>query len=420
MTRTASLLAAGLAAAGALAAQTLEVTPARVLRDEPAAIRVSGLQPGEIFTIEAGLEDGGGARWKSLAEFQAGPDGAGDLSKLAPVKGSYKGVSALGLIWSMMPESKGVARYQPHRDMAPQVTEFHMMRQGKQVAAARLEQLAIGEGVERIPVHDGSLRGTLFVPAGKGRHPGVLVVGGSDGGLPSGQAAWLASHGFLALALAYFHYEDLPAMLQAIPLEYFGQALQWLGKRPEVSQERVAVMGTSRGGELALQLGSMFPQITAVVAYVPADVRFPACCGGGMAMSYAWTWHGQPLAFVSRFPQRQTTEGMRARIEVERTQGPILLISGESDHLWPSSEMADAVVAHLKRVHFTYSFENLKYKGAGHSAGQPSISPKWHGEVRHPVSGREIDLGGSPAGDAESTLDSMPKVLEFLKHSLPE
>lgn len=29
-----------------------------------------------------------------------------------------------------------------------------------------------------------------------------------------------------------------------------------------------------------------------------------------------------------------------------------------------------------------------------------------------------MDLGGSPRGDAESSLDAIPKVLEFLKQSL--
>jgi dienelactone hydrolase len=37
-------------------------------------------------------------------------------------------------------------------------------------------------------------------------------------------------------------------------------------------------MGASRGGELALQLGAMFPRIAAVVAYAPASVRIASCC----------------------------------------------------------------------------------------------------------------------------------------------
>jgi dienelactone hydrolase len=126
-----------------------------------------------------------------------------------------------------------------------------------------------------VQVLEDGLSGIFLSPAGQGTHPGVLVLSGSNGGVPIRPAEWLASHGYAVLALAYFHYEDLPPLMEAIPLEYFERALAWMAKRPEIASQRIAAMGTSRGGELALQLGSMFPQIRAVVAYVPADVRFP-------------------------------------------------------------------------------------------------------------------------------------------------
>ena len=43
------------------------------------------------------------------------------------------------------------------------------------------------------------------LPPGSERHPAVLVAEGSNGGVPSRPAAWLASRGFVTLALAYFH-----------------------------------------------------------------------------------------------------------------------------------------------------------------------------------------------------------------------
>jgi len=397
-------------------AQTLEVVPNRVAFDAPAAIRATGLAPNEHMSIRAELTDGGGQRWAAQADFIVGADGSVDTSKQAPVGGSYKEISPLGVIWSMLPVSKNVQAYQGTRDLGPQITEFHLMRKSQKLADARLEQVVLAEGVRRIPVHDGPLRGVFFAPAGSERRPGILVVPGSNGGVPLRPAAWLASHGFAALALAYFRYEDLPQQLEDIPLEYFQQALAWIRGRPEVAPDRLAVMGTSRGGELALQLGSMFPAISAVVAYVPADVRYASCCQ--MTGGPAWTWQGRALPYlVPRFGRSPETVA-RAAIEAERTHGPILMISGEDDHLWHSWEMADNVVSRLKRSHFQYSFENLKYPHAGHSAGRPGIQPAWHGQVRNPTSGRENDLGGSAKGDAESTIDSMPKVIEFLQRNL--
>jgi dienelactone hydrolase len=402
-----------------VSAQNLQVTPKRVMADESAAIVVTGLQPNEHAAIQAELTDGVGHVWKAQAEFISDEQGVIDASKQAPVSGSYKELSAMGLIWSMLPAEKRVALYQPPRNFAPQTIEFRLMRKGEAVSTAQLEQVFLAEGEQRLALKEGDLRGVLFLPASKERRPGVLVLSGSNGGAPVRQAAWLASHGFAAMALAYFRYDDLPDKLEAIPLEYFGKALVWMSNRPEIQPDRLAVMGTSRGGELALQLGSMFKAITAVVAYVPANVRFPACCGDNR-VPYAWTWTGKPLAWVPPRMMRNLEVARDGAIAVENTHGPILLISGEDDHVWDSSGMANAVIGRLKLNHFPHEFEHLRYPHAGHGAGKPDITPAWHGEVRQPVSGRAMDLGGSARGDALSSLDAMPKVIEFLQRSLQQ
>jgi dienelactone hydrolase len=403
-------------ALGVAFAQTLEVTPNRVMLDESTVIRASGFGPNDHVSIQAELVDGGDQSWSSQAEFIADAQGVVDTSKQAPVKGSYAEVSAMGLIWSMKPAAKHVPSYRPPRDLGSQIINFRLVRRGQQVATAQMEQLGVAEGIQQIKI-EGKLHGVLLVPSTKERHPGVLVVGGSEGGMPLRKAAWLASRGYAALALAYFRYDNLPPRLEAIPLEYFANALAWMMQRPEIAADRIAVVGTSRGGELALQLGSMFPPIKAVVAYVPANVRIAACCGNTL-VPYAWTWQGHPLAFVMPRALQNPMAAMPAAIEVERTHGPILLISGEDDGVWESTRMADAVVARLKQTHFPYSYEHLKYPHAGHRAGRPEIVPTWHGSIRNPTSGREENLGGNARGDAESSLDAIPKVLEFLHESL--
>jgi len=397
-------------------AQTLEVAPDHVFVDESAVIRVEGLQPKERVSIQAGLVDGAGQPWASQADFTADAEGIIDVSKQAPIGGSYKAVSAMGLIWSMRPTAKNVTIYRPPANFGPQSIEFRLLKKGANVAVARLKQIRIADGVQQIKL-TGQLHGVFFTPGGTERHPAVLVVGGSEGGVPIPKAVWLASHGFAALALAYFRYENLPRYLEAIPLEYFGEALQWMMNRPEVQADHIAVVGTSRGGELALQLGSMYPQIHAVIAYVPANVRYPACCGQTRA-PYAWTWKGQPLSYMPLGFGRNPVMAVDAAIGVEQTKGPILLVSGGDDGVWQSSAMADAVVARLKRAHFAYSFDQLKYSHAGHGAGRPDIVPAWHGPERNPTSGREVDPGGTIPGNAESSIDAAPKVVEFLRQGL--
>jgi dienelactone hydrolase len=401
-----------------LHAQTLEVSPNRVMADESASIRATGLPPNERLTIRAELVDGADVHWTSQADFVADSQGRMDTSKQPAVAGSYLEVSSMGLIWSMMPSSSKTPRYLPPRGFGVQTIEFQLMRGSAQLASARLEQIPVTEGVEQVSLHDGELRGMLFLPPGKDRHPGVLVLGGSEGGMPSRRAAWLASHGFAALALAYFRYDDLPKELAGIPLEYFGHALNWMANRPQIAPDRIAVMGVSRGAELALQLASMSPAIKAVVAYVPANVRYPACCGF-TSVPYAWTWEGRGLAFRPvRGGVGQEAMAMQAAIKVELTGGPILLISGKQDRVWDSSSMADSIVARLKQFRFAYNVEQLKYPHAGHGAGRPEIVPAWLGLTRNPTSGREMEMGGTPRGNAESSLDAIPKVIEFLQQSL--
>lgn len=427
-----------LAGAAAIDAQKLEITPAQIMSDEVTVIRVTGLQPHAHVALQAQLVDGGGETWTSRAEFEANENGTVDLSTQAPLKGSYKIASGMGLIWSMTPSfnlspshtaqnsqpdihsltrsptSGGLHPYQPPHGDGIQTIDFQVIDHDKQVAAAQLQQIFRPNNIHRIDLI-GALHGAMFLPDTPGPHPGVLVLGGSEGGMPQGTAQWLASHGYVAVALAYFHYEGLPQALEAIPLEYFGQAIQWMMQRPEIQPDRIAVAGGSRGGELALQLGSMYPQLRAVIAYVPANVRFPSCCS--RAFTAAWTWRGAGLPYA--IPnQEQALNNLRAAIPVENTHGPILVISGEDDGVWPSSQMTAQIQLRLHQAHFAYDFERLNYEHAGHRAGHPAIIPEWSNGVRQPLSGEPMNLGGTPQGNALSSLDAIPRVLDFLRAAL--
>ena len=115
--------------------------------------------------------------------------------------------------------------------------------------------------------------GVLYGPSTPRPHPAVIVLGGVGGGLREGGAEALASEGFAALALAYFGVDPLPRELVEVPLEYFGKALGWLKSQPEVDADRMAVVGNSKGGELALLLGASYPEdVKAVVGYAPSAV----------------------------------------------------------------------------------------------------------------------------------------------------
>lgn len=408
-----------LAALGRVAAgQTLRVTPDHVMADESAAIQASGLSAREHVAIRAELADGAGQRWSSEAEFVADEAGEVDTAAQAPTKGSYRTVSGLGLVWSMRPEDRGAKAYRAPEDYGLQRVMFHLVRGGAAVADAVLVQEFKGPGVREIRVH-GAVQGSLFLPRGDGPWPGVLVLGGAEGGAPVEKALWLAEHGYAALALVYIGQDGLPQQLEHIPLEYFGRALSWMQGVPQIARGTLGVMGTARGGELALQLGAVYPAIKAVVAYAPASVRYPSCCGRWVTA--AWTLRGEGLDYIRPLSQGKAqarAEEEAAAIQVERTRGDILVISGGQDGVWPSSLMTQEMEERLREADFAHRFERLDYPRAGHGAGSPQIVPAWLGEVADPETGQMRYSGGSAGADTESGMDAAPKVLRFLGEAL--
>src|SRR5580693_2276076 len=65
------------------------------LIDEPIAIRVTGVTPGANVTIR--VRGGVNDAWTANASFIADGDGRIDVTRMAPSKGSYTGVDAMGL-----------------------------------------------------------------------------------------------------------------------------------------------------------------------------------------------------------------------------------------------------------------------------------------------------------------------------------
>ncbi len=297
---------------------------------------------------------------------------------------------------------------------------------GHEVAATDLVRFYLTPHGHWRPVRDRGLVGTFFEAPGRGRHPALIVFGGSEGGIVFSelQAALLASHGYDALALAYFDptgaLPGLPTSLESIPLEYFGTAIDWLGQQRSVDRHRLGVVGASRGGELALLLGTRYPQLKAVVARAPSSVVWSGIPNFTKA---AWTAHERPVPFlIPKFGQGPTgfdwylnalvdpSADPHATIPVERINGPVLLIDGADDQLWPSPQMAARVMERLRRRGHPYHDEQLSYPNTGHVIQFPFEPTTTF------VSGPGI--GGTPKGAADASRSHWPKLLTFLDRSL--
>ena len=378
--------------------------------DERLTIRVSGLEPGRPVTVRASVAIVNRWLW-SHASFVAGWDGTVDLSTDAPVAGSYAGVDAMGLFWSV-----GRERRSPLAPAQGGSAILSAEVEGREVATITLSRRWARPDVEVVDVRERGLVGRMHRAPGPTPTPAVLVVGGSEGGLghwTQSMAAGLASHGHTALSLAYFGTEDLPPHLSVVRLEYFERALAWLAGQPAIDPRRLAVMGVSRGGELALLLGATFPILRAVVAYSPSHVVWPEIAVGFRRRRSAWSHQGRPLPFVDlplpktpAIATRVFDANPEAVIAVERINGAVLAVSGTDDTLWPSSLMADRVMKRLADHRHPFPFEHLKYVGAGHAITRPYVAT------------RGLPHGGTAAGAARANEHSWAHVRSFLQANL--
>jgi len=378
----------------------LRITPDPARVDEPFAITLKDLSPWQRVTLRARFVDAYDVEWTSKATFRADFRGTVDVSRQPPIEGSYTGTDAMGLVWSAHSNGTSYAI-----SLRPQPL-FITAKTGGETAHVEVARNLLTDEISNTDVRERGLYGRFFRPATGGPVPGVLVLGGSDGGLAPyvmREAALLARHGFAALALAYFYIGSLPYRLAGIPLEYFGGAIRWLKDQPSVLGDRLGVLGTSRGGELALLLGTHYPELEAVVSYAGSGLVFPSPAG----QEPAWTFRGKPLPWVPNpFDIFQARPGQieKARIPVERTRGPVLLISGDADQVWPATQLSQVAMERLGRPGRPYHDEFRHYHEAGHGI-QPPYLPTTPGTYYY---------GGDAEGNAAANEDSWGRVLLML------
>jgi dienelactone hydrolase len=415
----------------------LTITPQQSLIDEKLSIQLSGLNPEQAVTIRARMDE---ENLESSATFMPDKEGNLDLDKETPLSGDYDWSHSMGLIWALKPKEEEKKPPLSSSRISQEIfSVIFTAEQENETVSTTIERNWLREGVKRISVEEDGLHGTLFLPSGTGPFPGIITLTGSGGGSNERTAALLANHGYAALALPYFAYPGCPDNLAEIELEYFEKGLAWLGARPEVDAERLAVTGGSRGGELSLILASIFSNIKVAVAYVPSHLRWGSLEVNDDPDLPAWTYRGETLPFVqyeSEFDPNQyapneaiaiTSEFLfamengkfieEATIEVEKANAAILLISGEDDQMWPSAFFSRKVVERLQEKQFSHPYEHLAYAGAGHAIQKPYL-PLPPSKIIHPIDKVFYDLGGAPQAQAHAIEDSWQKVLTFLKTHL--
>ncbi|MEM7200530.1 MAG: acyl-CoA thioester hydrolase/BAAT C-terminal domain-containing protein [Planctomycetota bacterium] len=415
---------AGGVAQSAAAAPRIELLPAGdALVGTPLTVRVSGLPNNTQVVLFSQLVDRYGRLWTGESTWASDAAGTVDPSRVAPLAAAWDGTDPAGPLWSVDRKTVTGAHPRPAGGDAERVAITAIVA-GRPVATAATRRWFRTAAVEELPVDHDTLVGRLFAPRDGSPRAAILVVPGSGGGIPSATAGLLASHGYVALALAYFGEPGLPPELELVPLELIDTALDWLKRHPRVAPDRLGIYGGSKGGELALLMASRRPDLRAAVAAVPSSVVFQSIADDWPRTS-SWSLNGEGLPFVpysasARFRTSGRLSDLyedsledreaaaRARIAVERAAGAILLISGRDDRTWPATAMCEEIVAQLERADFPHRVEHLAYDDVGHEVFAPGYRPaSWSPAV-----------GGTRQGQAAAQADVWPRAIAFLADAL--
>ena len=193
---------------------------------------------------------------------------------------------------------------------------------------------------------------------GKGeQQPLIVGLGGSEGG-----NAWAGHHwkkirdqfiekGYAFLAIGYFGVKGAPEQLEKIAVEAVYDAITVAIRNQKIDKTKIAIVGGSRGADLALLAGSYYQNIKCVVGLMASHVVFPG--NTEHLSSSSWTFQNKELAFVPVNEEavpylmkrdlrnafetmlKDTTAEQKALIKAENIHGPILLLSAAQDEICP-------------------------------------------------------------------------------------
>ncbi|KAM9840029.1 acyl-coenzyme A thioesterase 1-like [Aulostomus maculatus] len=403
----------------------LKILPSvRCLFDKLVHVEVEGLPPHKPVELRSKLVDDKGVTFKASARYKADETGLVDLSLAPSLGGSYTGVEPMGLWWSMLPETPN-SKFVKKSVLSPTLVEIEALslESGEVLAREINERVYMTEGMRRIPVQEGRIRGVLFIPPGKGPFPGIVDLYTLGGRLSEPRASLLANKGFVVLALAYFGYQGLPKKPPNLDLEYFEEAVTYMRKQPEVKGPGIGVISISHSGGLALSMASFLSGISATVfingcnanTVIPLHYKDLVLPPLEPNLEEVKFMDSGILDVRNALPDPTLEENKASLIPIERATGHFLFAASEDDYNWNSALFAKQAAATLK-CHGKDSFQLVTYPNAGHFLEFPNTP--FCPSAFHAAVGTPVKFGGEPKAHNEALLDLWERIQEFFKRHL--
>ncbi|XP_070577661.1 bile acid-CoA:amino acid N-acyltransferase-like [Ptychodera flava] len=422
-------------------------TPPRAMIDESIAIVVTHLLPRQPITLYAYLISEKKTKWESWGHYVTDDDGKVKVECQRSQGGTYSGCEPMGLFWSMKPApgSRKGSRLRRLDVMKPYVVHIQVFKGHLSemfdiafpIAMTTIERWYIRPGVKRIPITEGDIRGTLFIPNGNGPFPLIIDLWGGGGGIIEYKSSLLASHGFAAAVLAFKGHPDLP--VNGVDIHYFEEACEYLCHRQDIDSENIGFIGTSHGTSIGFEIASESNIRLKCAVFTNGGFIRPEVITSRSFRAFLlppWNENSLPcdkdgddnfLSYdILKYDRILEEEGEKAFIKVENLSCPSLfLISGDDPSHDPEGHFQQ-IYRRLKDVGKDHLVEVLRYPQAGHLLEPPYaplctltymvirvLADLTSGEV--PVF--YFKYGGSPKPHAEAQEHSWKAILEFFdKH----
>ena len=245
-------------------------------------------------------------------------------------------------------------------------------------------------------VNNDGIVADFFLPETEEKRKTIIMLGGSEGGKSWSRInqvlSRLSERGYNLLSTAYFKAAGLSATLEEIPLERFEKLFSWLDQQPEVIPGHYALIGGSKGAELALLLASRYPQIKAVAAISPSSVIWQGIPKNrfhlGRELKSSWSYQGVGIPYLPYLITRKDTRALislrlrkiheralqhsgtaelnDASIPIEQAKAAIMLVSGAKDQMWPAAEMGEEIISRLHEKAYRFPYQHLQFN-SGHN-----------------------------------------------------
>ncbi|XP_013097048.2 bile acid-CoA:amino acid N-acyltransferase-like [Biomphalaria glabrata] len=407
----------------------LKISKTRALVDEKVQIQVSKLSDGQKITLQAYMTEGD-KQFGACGQYIADQTGCVDTYKDVSYGGTFEGLEPMGLFWSMK-TTPGVKQGRLIKGdvMSPyNVTiavhdgfkEFDSLPwsdSSSSLASCHLERYYAAPGVQRFPLAENGLYGTLLTPPGDGPFPAIIHFFGLGGGILEFRAALLASHGFATLAVGYVGLPGLPRNELELDFNYFLKIFDWLAQHPKVDNKNIGGVGTCVGSGYLQFITSMRPAMKCI-----ATVNTPGMLIGTEQIVEGELIQAGKFKFdrITKVNDQISFRNMfSANEEIPvcpswRHGAKMLAIQGLDDQC-----VNPALVEKFKEKippEFINNFTFIAYPGAGHLI-EPPYAPRC-GTSYNKIFKMNMLWGGSDKQHSQAQEDAWPKILQFFNQHL--